>query len=95
VTEFGNYLVTGSNGESIYIFSADYNHTYTECDSSCEDVWPLVTVNASTVANYSASLTDSLVGAVNLTGNPGYAYVTYNGWPLYTYFNDLTGNVSG
>ena len=92
----GSILVNAS-GWTLYVFTKDTPGTssgaaVSACTGSCTSVWsPLLTNGAPTAG---AGVTASMLGT--LTRSDGSVQVTYNGWPLYTYTQDMAaGDTNG
>jgi predicted lipoprotein with Yx(FWY)xxD motif len=92
----GSFLVN-SSGWTLYIFTNDTPATssataVSACTDSCTSVWqPLLTNGAATAGT---GVTASMLGT--LTRPDGSVQVTYNGWPLYTYSQDMAaGDTNG
>jgi predicted lipoprotein with Yx(FWY)xxD motif len=92
----GSFLVNAS-GWTLYAFTKDTQGTsstaaVSACTDTCTSVWqPLLTNGAPTA---STGVTASMLGM--LTRSDGSVQVTYNGWPLYTYSQDMAaGDTNG
>lgn len=94
--EEGEYLVDG-NGMALYMFKADTRgRGSTEPRSACRDEclgeWPPFVVDAIPIGD--AKVDGSLLGTVER--DDGMLQATYNGWPLYYYFEDAEpGDIKG
>lgn len=94
--EEGEYLVDGS-GMALYTFKADTQGGGTSapasaCVDECLGEWPPLVTDAAPVGD--AKVDASLLGT--LTRPDGLVQVTYNGWPLYYYFEDVEpGDIKG
>ena len=78
-------LVDGA-GYALYIFAPDNREAVT-CTATCALTWPPLTVPAGTRPQLGPGVKASLVGS---DAGPGRSHVvTYNGWPLYTYTDDV------
>ncbi|MDA8398023.1 MAG: hypothetical protein M0Z29_09290 [Actinomycetota bacterium] len=87
-SKYGKVLAL-SNGETLYMFSADTSTT-SKCIASCTGVWPPVAANHVVAGTgvQSASL-----GTISRGSGP---QLTYDGHPLYTYVGDTSaGAVTG
>lgn len=80
-TDLGDIITDGS-GATLYLFLPD-EQGESVCYDQCEAAWPPLV--ATTTAG--DGLDPSLLGTVERTD--GSAQVTYNGWPLYYFANDL------
>ncbi|MFZ3585064.1 hypothetical protein ACOI1H_23445 [Loktanella sp. DJP18] len=88
--EYGQYIV-GPHSEPVYLFTTDMQGNGGEptisCTSEeCLDAWPLVTTNSEVTVG--PELDPSLAGTFSYEGQ---TVVTYNGWPLYNFMRDETG----
>ncbi len=95
--EEGEYLVDAA-GMALYTFKADTQgiggaSAKSACnDSECVGVWPPLIVTGVPVADHKVD--QSLLGTI--TRDDGTVQVTYNGWPLYYYFEDYAlGDING
>jgi predicted lipoprotein with Yx(FWY)xxD motif/plastocyanin len=88
--ELGTYLADAS-GRALYLFTRDAPNT-SNCSGNCALNWPpLLTVNDPMVTEEAQS---GLLGVI--AREDGTRQVTYNGWPLYYYANDVKpGDVVG
>ena len=93
-TEFGPILVDGE-GFSLYLFMADTQNSGTSTcgdDDGCTTEWPPLVSQGSPVAGDGVDAT--LLGTI--TRDDGSLQVTYNGWPLYLFHEDMTaGDTNG
>jgi predicted lipoprotein with Yx(FWY)xxD motif len=86
--EEGEYIVDG-NGMSLYLFKADRQGSRgidpeSACnDTACVGTWPPL-IAAAPVAD--AKVDASMLGT--FVRKDGTTQVTYNGWPLYYYYED-------
>ena len=80
-SELGDIITDGS-GATLYLFLPD-DQGESVCYDQCEAAWPPLV--ATTTA--SDGLDPNLLGTVERTD--GSTQVTYNGWPLYYFANDL------
>jgi predicted lipoprotein with Yx(FWY)xxD motif len=86
----GSFLVD-SKGMTLYIFLKDSPNTST-CSGSCLQIWPALTTDGAPVAGEGVDA--SLLGTIQR--DDGSTQVTYNGWPLYYYAQDMQpGDVNG
>lgn len=81
VEGLGNVLVD-ANGYLLYAFMPDQRKSV-NCTDQCQFVWPPLTTTGKPVAG--AGVNARLLGTVT-SGSE--RVVTYNGWPLYTFFGD-------
>ena len=91
--EEGTYLVD-ANGVSLYIFKADSrNPPKSACeDTACVGTWPPLIVGE--MPKGDETVDPSLLGT--MTRADGSLQATYNGWPLYYYFEDFApGDING
>ena len=88
----GNFLVD-DQGRTLYLFTNDtQNSGASTCTDDCLVEWPPVIVPATPTAGegVDASLLDTI------TRDDGTLQVTYNGWPLYYFADDLApGDING
>lgn len=94
--EEGEYLVSGS-GFALYMFKADTQGTgttppHSACENDCLGNWPPLTVEGA--AHGDGNVRPELLGTFQRSD--GSTQVTYNGWPLYYYVDDLeTTDIKG
>lgn len=86
----GEFLVDGS-GMTLYQFDKDTQGAagapaVSNCYDKCADAWPPLHVEAGATATAGEGLDANLVGSVERTD--GTMIVTYNGWPLYYWWED-------
>lgn len=90
------YVLATSAGMTIYWYSDDVkNSGKSSCTAGCLQAWPAVTGTPSAAAGVTLS---GKLGTITRPG--GVIQATYNGYPLYTYANDVapgqtTGNGVG
>ena len=86
------YVLATRAGQTIYWYARDVKGSGTSaCTGSCLTIWPAVT--GSPVAAPGVQLAGKL-GTITRAG--GVVQATYNGYPLYTYAQDMTpGQVFG
>ena len=93
-TEFGPILVDG-DGFALYLFMADTQNSGTSTcgdDDGCTTEWPPVVTEGEPVAGEGVDAT--LLGTI--TRDDGSTQVTYNGWPLYLFHEDMAaGDTNG
>jgi predicted lipoprotein with Yx(FWY)xxD motif len=88
-TAAGKILVTGSR-DTLYMFTADgHNKDVCAKTSGCLTVWPALTTKDRPVAG--PGVNPKLLGTIKLGKRE---QVTYDGHPLYTYFQDAPGITS-
>ena len=88
-SNFGNYLTDGT-GKSLYIFAKD-NENLSNCEGDCLTKWPVFYTENSVVPS---GLNSSDFGVI--TRDDGMLQTTYNGNPLYYFFNDkMQGDING
>lgn len=89
---FGPILVDG-NGLSLYVFMADTQDAGTSaCSDDCAVEWPPLVTEGSPVAG--EGMDDAMLGTI--TRDDGSMQVTYHGWPLYLFEEDLAaGDTNG
>lgn len=86
ISGVGTVLVN-SKGQTLYIFVPDDAKKVT-CTSGCASIWPPLALTGSEKAVASGGVKQALLGS---DPNPsGGSVVTYNGWPLYTYVQDVS-----
>ena len=84
--EHGTYL-TDANGRAVYMFTADEKGgSESECYDQCAQAWPPVHTQGDPTAGAPA-VKPELLGFITRTD--GLRQVTYDGWPLYYYREDL------
>jgi predicted lipoprotein with Yx(FWY)xxD motif len=97
-SNIGAYLVE-ENGKAVYINVNDTAGTTSTCDDICAQTWVPVPYTGSDIAAVDESMIGenvdvSLLGTI--TRDDGTEQLTYNGWPLYTYVNDMeNGDLMG
>jgi predicted lipoprotein with Yx(FWY)xxD motif len=93
-SEEGEFLVAG-NGLSLYLFKADTQgpHPRSACeDAACVGTWPPLIVDAVPIGD--ALVRQDFLGT--MTRTDGTMQATYNGWPLYFYYEDFQpGDIAG
>ncbi|MGD0197467.1 MAG: hypothetical protein ABSC56_06130 [Solirubrobacteraceae bacterium] len=88
-TRLGTILV-GSNGHTLYVFSADKKNK-SNCSGSCATYWPALVTGRSPKATGSAKASE--LGTIKRGGTE---QVTYDGHPLYEYVLDTgSGDTAG
>ncbi len=88
--KLGKFLTDG-NGMALYLFTQDTKNT-SGCYDKCESAWPPV------IPDGQPTLKDGVNAALISTTlrTDGSKQLTYNGWPLYYYFEDTkAGDVIG
>ena len=88
--KLGKFLADG-NGMTLYLFTKDTANT-SNCYGKCESAWPPV------IPDGAPTLMDGVDAALISTTlrTDGSMQLTYNGWPLYYYFEDTKpGDVIG
>lgn len=94
--EEGEYLVSGS-GFALYMFKADTQGTdgtppRSACEDACLGNWPPLTADGEVHGD--GKVRTELLGSFERSD--GSMQVTYNGWPLYYYVDDLEkGDING
>jgi predicted lipoprotein with Yx(FWY)xxD motif len=94
-TSIANKATTllSDGGFPLYVFQPDHRRRST-CSGSCAYVWPPVLVSPKQRAQAGRGVKASLLGTDPYSKNK--AVVTYNGWPLYRYRDDLApGSAAG
>ena len=84
--ELGPVLTT-SRGMVLYMFPPDAERHVT-CVASCAAVWPPLTAADRLPPKAGSGVQQSLLGTDPNPGG-GHPVVTYDGWPLYTYVDDV------
>jgi len=79
-------VLTTSRGMVLYMFPPDAERHVT-CVGSCAAVWPPLTAADRLPPRAGSGVQQSLLGTDPDPGG-GAPVVTYDGWPLYTYFKD-------
>ena len=86
----GSFLVD-SKGMTLYLYTKDTPNTST-CNGGCATKWPALLTNGAPVAG--TGVTASMLGTTTRTD--GTVQVTYNGWPLYYWYQDkAAGDTNG
>jgi predicted lipoprotein with Yx(FWY)xxD motif len=88
--KLGKFLADG-NGLTLYLFTKDTKNT-SNCYGKCESAWPPV------IPDGQPTLKDGVAAEMISTTlrTDGSTQLTYNGWPLYYYFEDTkAGDVIG
>lgn len=87
VPTVGRVLVNG-DGKTLYLLSSEKGGKLTCTDTNgCTNVWPDTELPAGvTAATAGSGVQASMLGTVK--GSSGALYVTYAGWPLYTFAHD-------
>lgn len=92
VSGLGQVLVNGHD-DTLYVYLPDHAGPST-CYSVCARAWPpLVLPKGVTTPAAGPGVRHSLMGTRHR--RDGASQVTYNGWPLYTYIDDASGEISG
>lgn len=78
-------------GFAVYVFQPDHGQGST-CKGSCAVVWPPILVTGDQRASGGPGVQTDLLGTDPYSSRQ--SVVTYKGWPLYTYINDLTAGVA-
>lgn len=85
-------ILTDANGMTLYIFAVDEENV-SKCYDGCAQNWPPLTVAADETPTAGADVPGEL-GVIDRTD--GTRQVTYNGMPLYYFFNDAQpGDANG
>ncbi len=94
VKGLGTILVDGG-GYTLYLFLPDDHASRSQCAGICADEWPpLLLPKGITAAVGGGGIRPSLLGTT--VRSDGGVQVTYNGWPLYTWPDDLSpGQATG
>jgi predicted lipoprotein with Yx(FWY)xxD motif len=92
----GASVLVDAEGRSLYMFLPDHQKSVT-CKAVCLRSWPLVYVPTGAKPQVGPGVHAQLVGTIKTdvlaSGNEA---VTYDGWPLYTYADDVSpGMTSG
>jgi predicted lipoprotein with Yx(FWY)xxD motif len=85
VNKLGTILVN-SRGLTLYMFVRDRRKKVTCTSKSCVLVWPPLKIKSGRKPTAGGAARKSLLGVDR--SPKGYRVVTYNRWPLYTYFLD-------
>jgi len=91
----GTLLVNG-DGRTLYLLSSEKGGNFTCTDANgCTKVWPPVELPSGVTKPVAGNgINSSLLSSVR--NSAGDLYVTYGGWPLYTYSGDPgSGSVNG
>ncbi len=80
------FYLTNSSGRTIYTFINDKNgiNNFTAEDFSNNDIWPIVSIDVDKIPSI---LDASDFGVIEVYGSQ---QITYKGWPLYYFGQDLT-----
>jgi predicted lipoprotein with Yx(FWY)xxD motif len=90
-TSLGSFL-TGPNGMTLYVFSAD-KPDQSNCSGQCATLWPPLTVTSGASVTPPSGATASFG---TITRSDGTVQVTYNHMPLYYFANDSkAGDTNG
>jgi len=92
----GESVLVNGSGRALYMFLPDHQKSVT-CNFLCARSWPLMYVPAGTKPHVGSGVEGDLVGTIKADVlASGTEAVTYNGWPLYTYADDVSpGMTSG
>jgi predicted lipoprotein with Yx(FWY)xxD motif len=85
VKKYGVVLVN-SRGLTLYMFVRDRQKKVTCTSKACVTVWPPLKIKSGRKPTAGGAARKSLLGVDRSPA--GYRVVTYNRWPLYTYFLD-------
>ena len=89
----GDFLVN-SYGQTLYMFAPDQQKRVS-CNALCRGSWPLESVCSASTLRAGAGVQSRLLGTLKADGlRPGCRAVTYNGWPLYVYQDDVTSGMT-
>lgn len=85
--QYGQHL-TDADGRALYLFTADTQgrgaaNAEVACEAECLDRWPPLYTEGEPQAGEMADAT--LLGTIE---HDGKTMVTYNGWPLYYFYQD-------
>ena len=90
--KLGGYL-TGEDGKSLYLLTADSNNT-TTCSGACAAAWPPFELGGTETVVAGTGVTGTL--ATIKRADDGKMQVTYNGIPLYYFGKDTkAGDIGG
>jgi len=94
VKGLGTVLVDGG-GYTLYLFLPDDHASHSQCTGICAAEWPPLLLPKGTAAPVGGGgIRPSLLGTT--VRSDGGVQVTYNGWPLYTWPDDLSpGQATG
>jgi predicted lipoprotein with Yx(FWY)xxD motif len=88
VSGLGTVLVNGE-GFTLYLYSPDNSSGRSRCTGACAVAWPPLTLPPGISAPIAGpGVNSSLLGTTRRTD--GLMQVTYNGWPLYTWIDDIS-----
>jgi predicted lipoprotein with Yx(FWY)xxD motif len=97
-SNIGAYLVD-ENGKAVYVNINDTAGTASTCDDICAQTWAPVLYTGSDIAAVDETMVGDNINVAllgTITRDDGTEQLTYAGWPLYTYVNDLeNGDVMG
>ncbi|GAB3934134.1 hypothetical protein GCM10029976_042650 [Kribbella albertanoniae] len=91
----GTFDLIEANGKTIYRFEEDTSKpSKVNCENDCAVIWPPVLLAKDLSVSAASGLNQKLIGTVRRAD--GYMQVTYNGWPLYWFFEDkVEGDAKG
>jgi predicted lipoprotein with Yx(FWY)xxD motif len=79
-------ILVNSRGLTLYMFVRDKQKKVTCTSTGCVTVWPPLKIKSGAKPTAGGAARKSLLGVDK--SPKGYRVVTYNRWPLYTYFLD-------
>lgn len=88
---FKNVLQVGSSSLSLYLLTSEQNGNIT-CAGQCLNFWPPLLVGNSTT---SITLGAGVKGKIGFVARSGKKQVTYNSFPVYTYYTDTANTSQG
>jgi predicted lipoprotein with Yx(FWY)xxD motif len=79
-------VLVNSKGRTLYMFVRDKQKKVTCTSKACTVIWPPLKIKKGQKPTAGGAARKSLLGTDK--SPDGYRVVTYNHWPLYTYFTD-------
>ncbi len=86
-----NAIQVGSNALSLYLLTSEQGGTIT-CTGQCLSAWPPLYVANGTTA---ITVGGDVKGKIGFITDAGRRQVTYNSFPIYTYYTDTAGTDQG
>jgi len=83
-------VLVNSSGHALYIFVPDARRAVT-CVQSCAGIWPPLYTKVGSTPVAGSGVSAALLGTDH---DGGKAVATYDGWPLYTYTDDVSAGTA-